>query len=325
MLAAAARATSRCAHPCLPSPLGASILRYRETVFDLEASTITFVDADCGTGPAAGLLPLEPHLARARTSGVGSITPQTSFGEFSYWQYQQARDASKINDLEQREEKEASLGFNLSAIEAAVAEASADFYPNLVEDLEQAAADFKAMNERLREHCGHDAPPYTLVLDTLEEILRAVRFLAKDKLAAAAPEPQEETMVETGTSAGGSPAPTVTTAGGSGPIASREEALRRLEEVARYFRATEPHTPLVTGIERLVRWGRMPMNELILELVPDPTARAFYQHLTGAKLSAGEEDATQAYQATAGTSSENNNTGTATDDSNDNNDNGMSW
>ncbi|MAR90914.1 MAG: type VI secretion system protein TssA [Pseudomonadota bacterium] len=253
------------------------------------------------------------------------ITPQTSFGEFSYWQYQQARDASKINDLEQREEKEASLGFNLSAIEAAVAEASADFYPNLVEDLEQAAADFKAMNERLREHCGHDAPPYTLVLDTLEEILRAVRFLAKDKLAAAAPEPQEETMVETGTSAGGSPAPTVTTAGGSGPIASREEALRRLEEVARYFRATEPHTPLVTGIERLVRWGRMPMNELILELVPDPTARAFYQHLTGAKLSAGEEDATQAYQATAGTSSENNNTGTATDDSNDNNDNGMSW
>uniref|UniRef100_A0A6V2NXU9 Peptidase A1 domain-containing protein n=2 Tax=Emiliania huxleyi TaxID=2903 RepID=A0A6V2NXU9_EMIHU len=36
--------------------IGASILRYRETVFDLEASTITFVDADCG-----------------------SITPQTSY------------------------------------------------------------------------------------------------------------------------------------------------------------------------------------------------------------------------------------------------------
>ena len=44
---------------------------------------------------------------------------------------------------------------------------------------------------------------------------------------------------------------------------------------------------------------------LILELVPDPTARAFYQHLTGAKLSESDDSSdVAAYNATASTVSE---------------------
>lgn len=231
------------------------------------------------------------------------ITIDSSVGAYSYWQYQQARDAARITDPDKREEKEGTLGFTLGAIETAVAEAPSDYYVNLVADLEQAVADFKAMNDVLRQHCKHEAPPYSLILETLEEILRSVRFMAKDKLEAAAPE--EQAVTEESSESAAPAAPRAAAAGSTGPIASREDALKRLEEVARYFRATEPHTPLVTGIERLVRWGRMPMAELILELVPDPTARAFYQHLTGAKL--GEEDeqgSAAAYAATAATVSE---------------------
>lgn len=233
------------------------------------------------------------------------ITTESSTGAYSFWQYQQARDAARITDPDKREEKEATLGFTQRQIETAVAEASNEYYQNLVEDLEGAVADFKAMNDVLRQHCGHEAPPYSLILETLEEVLRAVRFLAKDKLAVAAPE--EEAMTET--SAGDAPVTATASgvsAGTSGPISSREDALRRLDEVAKYFRATEPHTPLVTGIERLVRWGRMPMAELILELVPDPTARAFYQHLTGAKLNESDDqvDLSATYAATASTISQ---------------------
>ncbi|AUM13132.1 type VI secretion system protein TssA [Ketobacter alkanivorans] len=232
------------------------------------------------------------------------ITTESSVGAYSFWQYQQARDAARITDPDKREEKEATLGFTQRQIETAVAEASNEYYQNLVDDLEGAVADFKAMNDVLRQHCGHEAPPYSLILETLEEVLRAVRFLAKDKLAVAAPE--EEAMTET--SAGEAPVAVApgASAGTSGPISSREDALRRLDEVAKYFRATEPHTPLVTGIERLVRWGRMPMAELILELVPDPTARAFYQHLTGAKLNESDDqaDLSATYAATASTISQ---------------------
>lgn len=208
----------------------------------------------------------------------------------------------------------------MAAIETAVAEASADYYVNLVDDLEQAVADFKAMNDTLREHCKHEAPPYSLILETLEEILRAVRFLAKDKLAAAAPE--EITVTEEASTNGAPATAAPRSTGPSGPIGSRDDALRRLEEVAQFFRATEPHTPLVTGIERLVRWGRMPMSELILELVPDPTARAFYQHLTGAKLNESDDPAdVAAYNATASTVSESQHS--AADDAQE--DNNVGW
>src|SRR5690606_10362529 len=103
-------------------------------------------------------------------------------------------------------------------------------------------ADFRNLNDTLRKHCGHDAPPYSLILETLEEILRTVRFLAKDKLAAG----EEETtaMAEAPSASDAAPSTTAARTGNSGPIGSREDALRRLEEIARFFRATEPHTPL---------------------------------------------------------------------------------
>jgi len=43
----------------------------------------------------------------------------------------------------------------------------------------------------------------------------------------------------------------------------------------------------------------MPMSGLIRERVPDPMARALYQHLTGANLQ-GDEDTSSGYAATAG-------------------------
>lgn len=224
------------------------------------------------------------------------ITPFGSTGCFSFWQYQQARDADKISDPDKKEEKQQALGFSLNGIEITVSEAPEDFFRNLVDDLNQTINDFRSMNDILRTHCGHSAPPYSLILETLEEILRSVRFLAKDKLASEETEAPVAEAESSSASTGAAPARSGA-AGTSGPIANREDALRRLEEVARYFRTAEPHTPLVSGIERLVRWGRMPMAELILELLPDPTARAFYQHLTGANLEG--TDASASYAATA--------------------------
>lgn len=223
------------------------------------------------------------------------ITPDVAGGGFSYWQYQQARDAGKIADEDKRAEKLAILGFSPSDIQQAVNTAPEAFYQTLVNDLETAAADYRAMNDQLRKHCGNLAPPFSLILETLEEITRTVRFLAKDKLGSQ--ESVVETVGDTAVTTSNVSAPRAST----GPIGSREDALRKLEEVAVFFRATEPHTPLVSGIERLVRWGRMSMAELILELVPDPTARAFYEHLTGANFNPDSSHNNAAYANIANT------------------------
>jgi len=79
--------------------------------------------------------------------------------------------------------------------------------------------------------------------------------------------------------------------GSQGPITSREEALKRLEEVAKYFRQYEPHTPIAPGLERLIGWGRMTVAELMMELIPDANARSLFTQYTGVKMD-GSDNAT---------------------------------
>ena len=43
-----------------------------------------------------------------------------------------------------------------------------------------------------------------------------------------------------------------------------------LQEIAEYFRRTEPHSPLAYALEQAVRWGRTPLPKLLEELIPDP-------------------------------------------------------
>lgn len=225
-----------------------------------------------------------------------SITTEGNQGEFSYWQYQQAHDASKISDEDKRSERFDALGFTLDAIVATVNAGSDQFYLNLTEDIQEAIDEYKALNELLREHCGYDAPPSSNISNLLDECLRAVRFLAKDKLARLAPEPEvalEEGDDSTAAQAAPQAVGTQSVAGVMapvGPITGREDALARLQEVANFFRTYEPHTPLAAAIDRAVKWGRMSVSELMIELVPDATARAVYTQLTGVRLDGTADD-----------------------------------
>ena len=67
-------------------------------------------------------------------------------------------------------------------------------------------------------------------------------------------------------SAGGAPAVA------SGPISSRQDALRTLGLVADYFGKTEPHTPITYRVKRAVRWGNMPLEALLKEVVKNDDA-----------------------------------------------------
>ena len=50
-------------------------------------------------------------------------------------------------------------------------------------------------------------------------------------------------------------------------LQTREQALSSLLKVADFFRKTEPHSPLSYALEQAVRWGRMPLPELLRDLV----------------------------------------------------------
>ncbi len=62
---------------------------------------------------------------------------------------------------------------------------------------------------------------------------------------------------------------TAPTSGGSGPMKSRPEALKRLAEIAAYFQRTEPHSPVAYLIQRAVKWGNMPLETWLRDVIKD--------------------------------------------------------
>ena len=48
---------------------------------------------------------------------------------------------------------------------------------------------------------------------------------------------------------------------------TREEAFAMLGAVAQYFKAAEPHSPVPYLVERAVRWGRMPLEDWLRDVI----------------------------------------------------------
>ena len=52
-------------------------------------------------------------------------------------------------------------------------------------------------------------------------------------------------------------------------LQSRADALRQLAAVADYFRRTEPHSPVSYLVQRAVRWGEMPLEAWLQNVIHD--------------------------------------------------------
>jgi type VI secretion system protein ImpA len=74
-----------------------------------------------------------------------------------------------------------------------------------------------------------------------------------------------------------------------GVVTTREQAFQQLLLLADFFRRTEPHSPLSYSIERVVRWGRMPLPELLGEIVTEDDARKNLFWLAGIGKPGAEE------------------------------------
>ena len=67
-----------------------------------------------------------------------------------------------------------------------------------------------------------------------------------------------------------------------------ENAIKKLQEIATFFRKTEPHSPMSYTIEQVIRWSELSLPELLNELITDSDARTGYFKLSGIKISETE-------------------------------------
>lgn len=206
------------------------------------------------------------------------ITEGNEPGPFTYWKYQQALEVEKIIDEEAKAKKASKLGFSNDDVERAVADSSETFFVNIRDDVNQSIDTYREVSRMLDEYCGiNDAPPTSNVINILVDCLGAINHIGKYKM------PSDETSdIQTENQADASSADE-TSAQISGPVKSRAEAFKKLTEISAFFRKTEPHSPISYILERAVKWGDLPLEDLMRELIPDSSARDFYGSLTGIK------------------------------------------
>jgi len=74
---------------------------------------------------------------------------------------------------------------------------------------------------------------------------------------------------------------------GSGPVKSRADALKRLSEIAAFFQRTEPHSPVAYIVQRAVKWGNMPLESWLQEVIKDAATLEQLNEMLGIGHSSG--------------------------------------
>lgn len=161
-------------------------------------------------------------------------------------------------------------GLTVAGFQAAADATSVELLRKLQADLAEGLDAVEGLDAFLDRMCGRAAPSLTGLKSLLTEIQGWLRATLPP------PPPEPEPAPEPGPAEGeggahateGDPEMSHSRPAGSGdgPIASREDAYRRLGEIADYLMRAEPHSPTPYVLKRVHAWGRMPLHELLMEM-----------------------------------------------------------
>jgi type VI secretion system protein ImpA len=200
------------------------------------------------------------------------VTEKTSEGVLATYHYHEAHKTAKITDAEVKEKRIAQGAMTLDKLGKAVAESSNAFYNNLVEDLNAALEELAMLGTALEAKCGNNAPAWGQVRTALTACLDAISDFARHKLEIAAVKPEAKNDDGTPGAAPGQQK-------SAGGLQTRDDALSLLMKVADFFRRTEPHSFVSYAVEQAVRWGKMPLPELLAELLDENPRNALYRQV----------------------------------------------
>lgn len=77
--------------------------------------------------------------------------------------------------------------------------------------------------------------------------------------------------------------------GGGGPVRTRADAIKKLQEVVDFLRRTEPHSPVAYLVQRAIKWAHQPFESVLSELVKDSSVLESIEDVVGIH-SAGDDD-----------------------------------
>lgn len=203
------------------------------------------------------------------------ITGGKSCGPYSLFDYRQAVALEAIEDPDKRARRLEEGVPSLDMFKKAVSETPVEVFKGLLEDVTQSSDELAALSLVLDERCGSaDAPAVGEIRDTLAACRERLQEYAGPEPAEGERAGEGDGSARAGDTGGG---PGV----GLGAVRTREQAFQAILRIADFFRRTEPHSPVAYQLERAVRWGRMPLPELLQELIADDMPRTQTFKLVG--------------------------------------------
>lgn len=170
--------------------------------------------------------------------------------------------------------------------EAEIAKSRRAFYEELNVAIQECFAALKELNLTIEERFERNQAPS---MRALKKVLDDIKIQTDKILALKREEEPDEADTEETEGTGGTAGE-----GGvsmSGAVQSRAEALKRLSELAAYFRKTEPHSPVSYLVTRAVKWGSMPLESWLKDVIKDEAILFNIRQTLG--FNTGEDDPEQ--------------------------------
>ncbi len=215
--------------------------------------------------------PLLQALKRLPISDGGSDDP------FQLWQYDDALEIAQIADPQQQSDRLSNGGTSMGALDAALMRSSKEFLRRNYEAAKSARENFTAILELINAKSG-DMPPGTMLNSALDRLISCYDQKVSHLLVDA--DDSEGAAGGDGGSEGGGVR--------DGSLGSREDAFSQLLRIADFFDKREPQSLMGHSIREVVRRGRMPIFDLMAELLPDGDARSSFLMRSGIKVDTSE-------------------------------------
>lgn len=168
--------------------------------------------------------------------------------------------------------------------EAEISKSRRAFYEELNVAIQECLEALAALNLTIEEKFDiNQAPSLRALKKVLDDIKTQTDKILEQKRQ------EEPDEVETGdeASAGGAAG---TGGASTGAVSSRAEALKRLSELAAFFRKTEPHSPVSYLVTRAVKWGNMPLELWLKDVIKDDAILFNLRQTLGFNTSEEEPD-----------------------------------
>lgn len=186
---------------------------------------------------------------------------------WNFWHSRSAAPKGNDEELEDFERRVAEANAKKEEFDDAVEATSLEALRARYTELDESLQEISDLSTLIDERLGDQAPSWGDLKKTISDIQVFLRDVLKRRGGWEISESNDSGEIEAAAGGHSTGEGGIRIAGGA--LRSRADAVARLEDVARFFQAMDPHSPVAFLVRRAIRWANMSFEDLLAELVKD--------------------------------------------------------